>query len=50
MTSAAYARERASTISSGAATPSSEIGPGMEDGPNAGDNPTHYSIVDAQGF
>jgi gamma-glutamyltranspeptidase/glutathione hydrolase len=49
MTSAAYARERASTISSGAATPSSEIGPGMEEGPNEGDNTTHYSIVDAQG-
>jgi len=49
MTSAAYARERASTISHGAATPSSEIGPGMEEGPNEGENTTHYSIVDAQG-
>ena len=49
MTSTAYAEERASTISPSAATPSMEIGPGMEEGPDEGDNTTHYSIVDASG-
>lgn len=48
MTSAAYAAERASTISMDAATPSTEIGPGMEGG-EEGENTTHYSIVDAEG-
>jgi gamma-glutamyltranspeptidase/glutathione hydrolase len=48
MTSLAYAHARASTISETAATPSTEIGPGME-GPGEGENTTHYSIVDAAG-
>ena len=48
MTSEAYARVRASTISETAATPSIEIGPGMG-GPTEGENTTHYSIVDASG-
>ena len=48
MTSKAYARIRASTISETSATPSIEIGPGME-GPAEGENTTHYSIVDGAG-
>jgi gamma-glutamyltranspeptidase/glutathione hydrolase len=48
MTSAAYAAERAADISMERATPSAEIGPGME-GPDEGENTTHYSIVDAMG-
>ena len=48
MTSAAYGEERASTISMAAATPSADIGPGME-GPDEGENTTHFSIVDAWG-
>ena len=48
MTSEAYARIRASTISETSATPSIEIGPGME-GPAEGENTTHYSIVDGAG-
>lgn len=48
MTSRAYAQERAATISTTAATPSTEIGPGME-GWDEGENTTHYSIVDADG-
>jgi gamma-glutamyltranspeptidase/glutathione hydrolase len=48
MTSTEYARERAASISETAATPSSEIGPGMEV-PDEGENTTHYSIVDAAG-
>ena len=48
MTSEAYARERAATIRTTAATPSSEIGPGME-GADEGENTTHFSIVDAWG-
>jgi len=48
MTSAAYAVERASTISLDAATPSAEVGPGM-DAPAEGENTTHYSIVDEEG-
>lgn len=49
MTSAAYAAERAGTIRMDAATPSTEIGPGMEEGPDEGENTTHYSIVDSDG-
>ena len=49
MTSVAYARERAATISTAAATPSAEIGPGMEGGPDEGENTTHFSIVDGEG-
>lgn len=49
MASAEYARERASTISLTAATPSTEVGPGMEPGPDEGENTTHYSIVDEDG-
>ena len=61
MISAAYASERGATISLDAATPSSEVGPGL-DGvpgeagtsprvtvPDEGENTTHYSIVDADG-
>ena len=49
MTSLTYAQERASTISSAAATPSADVGPGMEDGPGEGEETTHFSIVDAAG-
>lgn len=61
MISAAYARERGATISLDAATPSSRIGPGLEEAsgatgtsssttiPGEGENTTHYSIVDADG-
>ena len=61
LTSAAYASERGATITLDAATPSSEVGPGLEgapgeagtppDGavPDEGENTTHYSIVDADG-
>ena len=61
MTSAAYARERGATISLDAATPSSDVGPGLEGAPSEagtsqsatvpgeGDNTTHYSIVDSEG-
>ena len=61
LTSAAYARERGATISPDAATPSSEVGPGLEGAPGEtgappsatvpeeGENTTHYSIVDAEG-
>ena len=48
MTSAEYAAERASTIDPAAATPSADIGPGME-GPDEGENTTHFSIVDSDG-
>lgn len=49
MTSAGYAAERAATIVAEEATPSTEIGPGMEEGPDEGENTTHFSIVDADG-
>ncbi len=49
MTSSAYAAERAASISVDAATPSTEVGPGMEEGPDEGENTTHFSIVDADG-
>lgn len=48
MTSVEYARERAATISMDGATPSTEIGPGMETR-DEGENTTHYSIVDGEG-
>jgi len=48
MASTAYAAERGADISLDRATPSSEIGPGME-GPDEGENTTHFSIVDNQG-
>lgn len=48
MTSMAYARERGADISLETATPSLDIGPGME-GPAEGENTTHYSIVDGMG-
>jgi gamma-glutamyltranspeptidase/glutathione hydrolase len=48
MTSPEYAAERASTISTTAATPSLEVGPGME-GWDESENTTHFSIVDAAG-
>jgi gamma-glutamyltranspeptidase/glutathione hydrolase len=49
MTSAAYAAERAKTISGTRATASRDVGPGMEGGPDEGENTTHYSIVDGRG-
>ena len=49
MTSSGYAAERASTISTSSATPSTEVGPGMDEGPAEGENTTHYSIVDGNG-
>ena len=49
MTSAAYAAERAATISDAASTPSADVGPGMEGGPDESENTTHFSIVDADG-
>jgi gamma-glutamyltranspeptidase/glutathione hydrolase len=49
MTSAAYAAERAATISTETATPSGQIGPGMEALPDEGENTTHFSIVDSSG-
>ena len=49
MTSAGYASERASTISLTAATSSADVGPGMEGGPDEGENTTHFSIVDSDG-
>lgn len=48
LTSPAYARERAGDISMEAATPSSAVGPGVE-GPDEGENTTHFSVVDAAG-
>lgn len=48
MTSPEYGRERASTISLDAATPSTEVGPGMGE-VQEGENTTHYSIVDVEG-
>ncbi len=61
LTSAAYASARGATISLDAATPSSNVGPGLEGAPREagtspvvtvpeeGENTTHYSIVDADG-
>ena len=49
MTSSEYAAERASTISTASATPSMQVGPGMEEGHDEGENTTHYSIVDRDG-
>ncbi|MDH3272699.1 MAG: gamma-glutamyltransferase, partial [Gemmatimonadota bacterium] len=49
MTSDPYAAERATTISMTAATPSSEIRPGMGESAEESENTTHYSIVDADG-
>jgi gamma-glutamyltranspeptidase/glutathione hydrolase len=48
MTSMAYATQRAADISMERATPSTDIGPGMEP-TTEGDHTTHYSIVDGQG-
>jgi gamma-glutamyltranspeptidase/glutathione hydrolase len=49
MTSAAYAAERAATISQAAATPSAEVAPGLGPASSEGDNTTHFSIVDGEG-
>lgn len=49
MTSKAYAGERAGSILPRAATPSAEVGPGMEGGRDESENTTHYSIVDGAG-
>jgi gamma-glutamyltranspeptidase/glutathione hydrolase len=48
MTSPEYATERASTISTTVATPSTAVGPGMESSAE-GENTTHFSIVDRDG-
>jgi gamma-glutamyltranspeptidase/glutathione hydrolase len=48
MASPEYATLRASDISTERATPSTDVGPGL-DGPTEGENTTHYSIVDAMG-
>ena len=47
MTSKEYARERGADIT-GRATPSSEVGPGLEP-PLEGDHTTHFSVVDSDG-
>ena len=49
MTSAAYAAERAATISLERATPSSEVSPGLEAVVREAANTTHFSIVDEAG-
>jgi gamma-glutamyltranspeptidase / glutathione hydrolase len=49
MTSSAYGAARGATISREAATPSSEVGPGLDGGREESENTTHFSIVDAQG-
>ncbi|MGE0158964.1 MAG: gamma-glutamyltransferase [Gemmatimonadales bacterium] len=49
MTSAAYAAERAATISLDRATPASEISPGLTSQPREAANTTHFSIVDEEG-
>ena len=49
MTSRTYARERAASISMSAATPSADVGPGMEGDPGESEETTHFSIVDADG-
>lgn len=49
MTSPDYAAVRASTISSTSATPSADVGPGMEGSADESENTTHFSIVDGAG-
>ncbi len=49
MTSPEYATTRSADIDLSKATPSSEVGPGMEEAPPEGENTTHYSIVDPMG-
>lgn len=49
MASDEYAAERAASISSSAATPSTEVDPGMGPARAEGENTTHFSIVDATG-
>lgn len=49
MISPDYAAERALTISASSATPSLDVGPGMEGGRPEGQNTTHFSIVDELG-
>jgi len=44
-----YARTRGATISLEAATPSSEVQPGLEGVRDEGEQTTHFSIVDASG-
>ena len=48
MTSPTYAQERAASISLNAATPSLDVGPGME-APQDRKNTTHFSVVDELG-
>lgn len=48
LTSDAYAAERRASMSLSAATPSLEVGPGI-DLPEESENTTHYSVVDAAG-
>src|SRR5690606_38893752 len=47
--SAEYGRERAATIDEDAATPSSEVEPGIAYAPTESEYTTHYSIVDGEG-
>ncbi|HSH74474.1 MAG TPA: gamma-glutamyltransferase, partial [Longimicrobiales bacterium] len=49
MTSPEYAAERAATISTSAATPSSAVAPGIEPARSESRNTTHFSILDARG-
>jgi gamma-glutamyltranspeptidase/glutathione hydrolase len=49
MTSAAYAAERAGSISESRATASLDVGPGMEGAPREGPYTTHFSILDEAG-
>jgi len=49
MTSPEYADERAASISPSAATPSSEVAPGLEPARAESPNTTHYSIIDQAG-
>jgi gamma-glutamyltranspeptidase/glutathione hydrolase len=49
MTSLEYGAERARTIDMAAATPSSEVAPGMGEPSAESENTTHFSVVDADG-
>jgi gamma-glutamyltranspeptidase/glutathione hydrolase len=49
MASAAYAAQRAASISLSAATPSSAVKPGLTAAPRESENTTHFSIVDDAG-
>jgi gamma-glutamyltranspeptidase/glutathione hydrolase len=49
MLSPEYAAARAGTISADRATPSTEVGPGLEGSAHEGENTTHFSIIDSRG-